>query len=354
MRLNLVTIRLSWLACAGIMIGLVAARCALAEDDRWDQSMIKEAPAWKPLLVKYSEADHAKNWPERRKALEAVVTSHATSQWTDDAQLALACGIASFENDVPGAIKLLDRIIADYPDATTVVIDYRPDFGCELDAKWIMAQGGLVFLNDDGTVRMSKPFDKDGKIGEPEQEMLVYFDHLQRHPRKTKVVAELIKAELLHHAGQDDKAIVILDGIIADARKTIAETSAADRNAAQGQYGWQIRCMWRPEYEAWRMRAGLLAKDEPQKSTALITELARTVSPDGWHWQLNKVAGELARKNKQDATATEQYELAAKGLQSAIKKDHDREHLKTPPAEGETSLTPLEQELAEVQKKIAR
>lgn len=326
-----------------------------AGDERWDQEMIREAASWRPLLVRYSRADHAKNWPERRKALETIVSQHSNSQWVDDAQLALACGMAAFENDAAGAITLLDAIIAGYPDASTIVVGYRPDFGCEFDMMWVMCQGSLVSLNDDGTIRKARPYDRYGEIGESSKERLAYFHHLRDHPRKTTVVAKVLQAQILYHAGQEDKAVVILDGIIADARKTIATTAAADREAAQGQYGWHILCrLWRPEYLAWRMRAGLLAKTDPQKSTEFITEVARTVSPDGWHWRLNRLAGTWARQNKQEATALEQYGLAARGLQSAIKKDQDRTVDRLPPAEGSPTLTLLERRLAEVQRKIAQ
>jgi len=326
-----------------------------AADERWDQEMIKEAAAWMPLLAEYCVADFAKTWPERRKALETIVSQHPNSQWVDDAQIALACGMVAFENDVAGAIALLDDIIADYPDASTIVVWFWPGRGYEFDGLWIEARGGLVVLNDDGTVRWTRPFDKHGKIGEDRKEFLAYFEHLKHHPRKTTVVAKLFQAGILCDAGQDDLAVGILDGIIADARKTIAATAAADRQAAQGPYGWYILRLWRPEYMAWHARARLLAKTDPQKSTELITELARIVSPDGWHWQLNNVAGALARQNKQEATAIEQYRLAARGLQSAIGKDENRTVDRLPPAEGSpTTLTPLEQELAIVQRKIAQ
>jgi len=340
----------------GITISLFGSQYAMAEDERWDQEMIREVAAWSPLLAKYWDADSEDNWLERRKALEAIVTKHANSQWVDDAQLALACGMAVFENDISGAIKLLDRVIADYPDASTIIVGYGPGFGYELDRTWLESQGSLVFLNDDGTVRVAKPFDRNGKIGDSDQELLTYFEHMRRYPRKTTVVAKLLQASMYLHAKQEEKAIVILDGVIADARKTLAATAAADRKAAQGKYGWYIyERLQRPEYDAWITRARLLAKSDARKSTELILELTKIVSSDGWCWEINELAGTMARQNKQEANAIEQYELAAKGLKIAIEKDRNRPILRLPPAKGsENTPTPLEQRLSDVQKKIAK
>ena len=195
-----------------------------------------------------------------------IVADHGGSRWVDDAKMALACGVAEFESDVPGAIRLLDQVIVDYPKGRTVIIGCPKGFGCEFDRTWVMAQGGLVFLNDDGTVRHAKPFgDTNGKIGETEKEFLAYLGHLKRHPRKTAVVARLLQAEILFHAGQEERSASVLDRIIVDARPTIAQTAAADRSAAQGRYGWLICGLWRPEYQAWRMRAGFSGEDRHEE-----------------------------------------------------------------------------------------
>ena len=145
---------------------------------RWDLQMIEEAPIWHRLKM-YHFFDPIKYWPERKTELQTLINQFPASRWADDAALILAGGQASIEGDRAGALVTLRRVIADYPDGNTIVVNWLPDSGCRLDEIWLVITGGL---SAKGSVSSSRPFDRYGTISKGNLEILAYFEHLENIP----------------------------------------------------------------------------------------------------------------------------------------------------------------------------
>lgn len=285
---------------------------------RWDLFMIKEAPIWNNLLVDYPLADHKKFWPERKKALEKVVTEYPNSRWADDAALMLACGKASFEGDKTGAIADLKKIASKSSSGQTIVTSWSPDGGCRIDEIWLMWQGGLVFLNPNGSVRISKPFDKDGSISSLQKEALSYFAHVDKYPVTTKITAQLFSAEMMESMGDRAGTVSMLEDIASNAESYLSLLSRADKAAASQQYGYHIRSLVRrPEYRAFLSLIKYYEmQHETDKATKRADLLVSLSSPDGWLWNVNKQIGDLYDRIGKRGKAEEQYKLALSGLKS--------------------------------------
>jgi tetratricopeptide (TPR) repeat protein len=284
--------------------------------ERWDLLMIKEACIWKNLLVNYSYAEHQRYWPERKAALETTVDKFPVSQWADDAALILACGKANFENDVAGAITDLEKVAKQYPNGQTVVVDWDLDDSCRFDDVWLMWQGGLVFLNPDGTIRIAKPFDKDGEVPQLEKEALAYFEHLERYPRTTKVIVNIFISKMLDLKGDRAAAISVLEKVASDSATYLALMSKADRIAASQSDGYYIRSLVeRPEYRAYLALIGYYEKqDEVDKALEVADMLFNLSSKDGWLWPINRYIGDIYDRHGLRSKAKEQYQLALAGL----------------------------------------
>ena len=299
------------------------------EAPRWDLLMIKEAPIWKNLLVDYPLADHRKYWPERKKALEKVLHEHPDSRWADDAALMLACGKASFEGDKAGAVSDLKKIASRPDPGQTIVTSWSPDGGCRVDEIWLMWQGSLVFLNPDGSVRIAKPFDKDGRISPLEQEVLDYFSHLDRYPSSTRVTAQLFAAEILESMNNRADAVTVLENIVSNAEGYLAVLSRADQAAASQASGYYLRSLVRrPEYRAY---LSLIRLYELQHKTDKAIEKADTLvklsSSDGWLWSVNKQIGDVYDRTGQPGKAEAQQKLALSGLQAFRIDEENRKKL---------------------------
>jgi tetratricopeptide (TPR) repeat protein len=286
------------------------------DSERWDLLMIKEARIWKNLLINYAYAEHQRYWPERNAALKKIVHEFADSRWADDAALILACGKASFENNASGAIADLKKVAEQYTNAHTVVSHWDPHDGCRLDDTWLMWQGGLVFLKPDGTIRIAKPFDRDGKMSQLEREGLAYFEHLERYPRATKVMAQLFISEMLGQKGDRAGAIAVLEKIVSNSASYLALVSKGDRIGASKPDGYYIRTLvGRPEYRAYLSLIGYYEKQEEiDKAREMADTLLKLCSKDGWLWTINRHIGNFFGRHGLRSQAKEQYQLALTGL----------------------------------------
>lgn len=307
------------IALIAIIVG-IAGVCSSAEyisnsSQRWDLVMIKEARIWKNLLVDYAYADHQRYWPERKAALEKIVNEFAESRWADDAALILACGKASFENDSEGAIAALEGVIRRYPDGQTVVEYWHPDDGCRFDDTWLMWQGGLVFLNPDGTVRVAKPFSRGG-LSQLEKEGLAYFEHLEKYPIATKVMAQLFKSQILGHKGHTAEAIATLEAITSNSGTYLTTLNRADKRAVSQTDGHYIRsAIKRPECQAYLSLIGYYEKaGDVEKAVGKAGEFLNIYSKDGWQWTINRHIGNFYDRRGFRGQAKEQYRLALDGL----------------------------------------
>ena len=295
---------------------LLSVAQASLHGQRWDLRMIKEAPIWTSLLTNYYYAEHRRNWPGRKAALEKIVRESPQSQWADDAAFILACGKASFENDAVGAILGLDQVARQYPQGQTVVAYWDKVDGCRFDQVWLNWQAGLVYLNPDGTVRVAKPFDKDGQIFQREKEALAYFDHMERCPARTSVTAMLFKAKIQESRGDLQAAIATLEKVVSEAEGYLAELHRADKAAGVSRDGFYIRSsLRRPESEAYFLLIDLYERrnvlDHVREKAG---KLVSACSPDGWNWTINSQLGDVYARVGFLGPAREQYQLAQKGL----------------------------------------
>ena len=211
-----------------------------------------------------------------------------------------------------------------------------------------------MFLNKDGTVRVSNPFDRNGEIPQLYLEVLAYFEHLRKHPRKAATMSKILAAKMLLATRDVAKATTILEDVIKDARPRVAELAAADRKAADAEDGYHLRRLWRPEYEAWSMLAAVLGRTDPGRPADLMLELSGLVSPAGQCWRVNEIAADYALKAGREE-AKKQFQLAANGLKDDIAQDGVREgkieRSPLPPGVTERPPSALERKLKKVQEK---
>lgn len=287
-----------------------------AQTERWDLRMIEEAQIWKKLLVNYFYAEHRRFWPERKKALEEILAKFPESRWADDAALVLACGKASFEDDLNGAIAELEKVAEKYPTGHTIVVLWDPQDGCRYDDTWLAWQGSLVFLNPDGSVRTTKPFQRHGEISHLEKESLNYFHHLDKFPRSTMVTAQLFISQMLALKGDLAGAAAVLEEIVTVAGNYLPKLNRADRLAASQPGGYHIRNFdTRPEYRAYISLIGYYEKlQQLDKANATAEKLISSCTQDGWFWKINRYIGDYYQRHEAGALAEKQYRLALDGL----------------------------------------
>ena len=60
------------------------------------------------------------------------------------------------------------------------------------------------------------------------------------------------------------------------------------------------------------------SQTEVEKAIAVGLELANIASPDGRHWSINRLVGDLLAKNGHWANAEEQYQLASNGYREFV------------------------------------
>lgn len=321
---------------------------------RWDQVMINEAPIWKNLLVCYYYAEHRKHWPRRKAALEKVLDRFPKSRWADDAALILACGKAGFEDDPNGAIKDLQEIGNQYPNSGTVVVAWQPKAGCGLDGTWLMWRGGLVVLNKDGTIRIAWPFDRYGRIYHLEKEALTYFEHLEKHPRRTRVLAQIFISHILAYKGDFSGAIIALKKVAVNSGG-LANTLRADAIAGLQPTGYYIRNLFRPECEAYMSLINYYGREgQTNKALKKADELAALVNRTP-NWHIIKRLGTFYEKRGLSIKAVEQYRLALVGIKQHMQADKERyKHLEHDPKKKAEASPHLKREAVELENLIKK
>lgn len=298
--------------------------CAWSQEQpkRWDQIMIDEAATWKPLMAPYING--TPSWPAPAAGADRTLRDHPNTHWANIARIILAGGAATTEGGLPKAMEMLDSVDVRI-SADMILTGWRSMRGCVFDQLWMRNAGSLVFLNEDGTVRITKPFDKDGSIHFTDQEVLAYFQHLAKYPRSARAVSSLVRAQILLRARQNAKAIALLEQMRKNAKPKVAEVAAADRKAANAEDGTYLRRLWRPEYEAWLILARGKANADANEASDIMLELAQLASPTGGVCLLNEMAGDFALKAGRDTVAKEQFQLAANGLREDIAREQERE-----------------------------
>ena len=295
---------------------------------RWDLQMIEEAPIWHRLKIHYFSDPIEKYWPQRKTALQTVINQFPASRWADDAALMLAGGQASIEGDRAGALITLRQVMANYPDRNTVVVGWAPDIGCALDRTWL---GTTVLLSPSGSVTESRPFDRYGGISKEKLEILAYFEHLEKYPRRTIDVAQLIRAQIWAEGGDFKGAIAELEAII-DKSAELKTLVAIDEQVTRPNithsapvrivpFLVRLRGVARPQYSAYRYLMHLYqSQKDVKKAMAVGLELANIASPDGREWFINRVVGNLLAQNGRWAQAEEQYQFAVNGYRAYVER----------------------------------
>ena len=287
---------------------------------RWDIRMLEEAPIWRSLVLNYRCAEKPKYWPEKKAALQAILSQFSTSRWADDAALVLAGDQASIDKNTEGAIDALRQVMENYPSGNTVVTGWYSDFGCTVDEIWLRVSGRLR--------TKGRPFGRDdGSISEYNLAFLSYFNHTEKYPRRTIDVAQLIIAEMLMMQDNTQGAVGELESIVARSAN-LSTIAAADRQLANrpdahivenlAHTGLRQQMQW-PQYSAYVHLMRLYqSQGEVEKAIAVGLELANIASPDGGHWSINRSVGNLLAKNGRWAKAEEQYQLALNGYREYV------------------------------------
>jgi predicted negative regulator of RcsB-dependent stress response len=302
---------------------------------RWDVQMIEDAPIWHRLRIHYFDNPVKKYWPERKAALQTIINQFPASRGADDAALMLAGGQASIEGDRAGALITLGQVMANYQDGNTVVVGWAPDIGCALDRTWLET---IVLLSPTGSVSESRPFDRYGGISKEDLERLAYFEHLEKYPRRTIDVAQLVSAQIRAEEGDFKGAIAELEALIArsaNLRQVVATdqqfavrsrdtfTFRITRLSAPIRFSpLHVRGIARPQYSAYRYLMHLYQSQKDVKKAMVVgLELANIASPDGREWFINEEIGNLLAKNGRWAKAAEQYQLAVNAYREFVEEN---------------------------------
>jgi hypothetical protein len=295
--------------------------------ERWDQYMIKEAAIWKNLVVNYAYADRSAHWQETKQSLTKVIDDYPNSPWADDAAMLLVAEKSVIENNIDGAISGFREIIKRYPFRSTIIVDWRYDRGCHISEAWLMWAPSRVELNEDNSVRISFPFDRDSYISRQENEVLTYFEHLDKYPNSTKDLAQYIIALMLRQKGDMNGAISELKDIIVR-YPDLSIIRKADFDASKKPYGYLIGCeppfdaypVWRVQYQACLMLLNLYSQQKNQvKVEEISLKLASECSPDGWYWYINRQLGNIYALHNLPQLASLQYDIAIKGIRDFAK-----------------------------------
>lgn len=344
---------------------------AAGEHARWDLMMINESGIWEKLLTNYPYAKHQKHWSERKAALEQIVSDFPDSQWADDAELILACGKFKFEGkagvddlvsnaeaysqryfgDAEVAINELRTIIKKYPNDRSIVKSWwSPGNGCKLNDVWLHNQGNLISRNPDGTVRTRRPFDRDGPMSQQKEEVLAYFEHLDRHPIHTKDVARFFISNILGHQKKYAEASLELELVLADAAE-LTEAVRADRSAALREDGFFIRGVFRPQHMAYYSLMSYYEKTNNIEKAIAETDKFAAIVNQGARYGIIKHVGTIYEKHGVRSKANAQYRLAIGRINDYIAADRIRgkslEYIK-PPTDEQLSRH-LKREAAEIE-----
>ena len=280
---------------------------------RWDLRMEAEIEIWKNIRL-YSSVNSA-NWPERKSRLEKVINQFPTSQWADDAILILVGEQAVVDGNTESAIAALRQVMESYPLEHTIVGGWSRDQGCRLDHFWLMSTVPLLSRS------------RSGHRGDQWLEIIAYFEHLEKYPRRTVDVAQLMIAQMLYSQGNVKGAIAELEEII-DREEDLRTIVVADNQLPKRpnahlvksytSYGF-LQEVTRPQYSAYYYLMHLYqSQSEVKKAIATGLELANIASPDGRYWSMNQSVGDLLAKNGRWTKAEEQYQLAVNAYREFV------------------------------------
>ena len=286
---------------------------------RWDLRMMAERKIWKEIRLYYSR-NPAERWPERKNRLQKIINQFPTSQWADDAALMLAGGQAAVDGNTESAIAALRQVMESYPSEHTIVVGWRTYMGCKLDYMWMLETVPLLSRS------RSRPIRVDVLPSGQMREILAYFEHLEKYPRRTVDVAQLMIAQMLSSQGDVKGAIAELETII-DRTGDLRTIVAADNQLAKrpnahlvkSHTPYAFRRVARPQYAAYIDLMHLYqSQSEVEKAIAIGLELANTASPDGSRWSINRPVGDLLAQNGRWAKAEEQYQLAVNAYREFV------------------------------------
>ena len=286
---------------------------------RWDLRMMAERKIWKEIRLYYSR-NPAERWPERKSRLEKIINQFPASQWADDAALMLAGGQATVDGNTESAIAALRQVMESYPSEHTIVVGWRTYMGCKLDYMWMLETGPLLSGPRSRPIRVDVP--PSGQM----REILAYFEHLEKYPRRTIDIAQLMIAQMLSSQGDVKGAIAELETII-DRTGDLRTIVAADNQLAKrpnahlvkSHTPYAFRRVARPQYAAYIDLMHLYqSQSEVEKAIAIGLELANTASPDGSRWSINRSVGDLLAQNGRWAKAEEQYQLAVNAYREFV------------------------------------
>jgi predicted negative regulator of RcsB-dependent stress response len=307
------------------------AQTIIEDPQRWDLGIINESAIWKNLLLNYNCIDITSCWTERQQALMKVIDEFPNSQWADDALLMMACEKAIIDNSIDEAILELRKIQKNYPYESTIVDGWHYQRGCHINETWLMSVPGLVVCDEIGNVRKIYPFDRDSIIDNLEMETITFFKHLEKHPQRTKDVAQYIIALMLQKKGDIERAINELEDFLSN--KDLRKIRTIDYEASKKPNGHLIESVppfdafpiWRVEFAACQLLLNFYSKqNENEKLIELSNKVVIECSPDGWYWHINKYLGDIYAKHNYSTKASEQYDLAIKGILERSKNQSKR------------------------------
>jgi tetratricopeptide (TPR) repeat protein len=278
-----------------------------------------ERKIWKEIRLYYSR-NPAERWPERKNRLQKIINQFPTSQWADDAILILVGEQAVIDGNTESAIAALRQVMESYPSEHTIVVGWRTYMGCKLDYMWLLETVPLLSRPRSRPIRVDVP--PSGQM----REILAYFEHLEKYPRRTVDIAQLMIAQMLSSQGDVKGAIAELEAIIdrtGDLRTIVAtDNQLAKRPNAhlvKSHTPYAFRQVARPQYAAYRYLMPLYqSQSEVEKAIAIGLELANTASPDGSRWSINQSVGDLLAQNGRWAKAEEQYQLAVNAYREFV------------------------------------
>jgi hypothetical protein len=267
-----------------------------------------------------------REWPNKRRQLEAAIAQFPDSPYADDIALAIGCGIASYEDDLEGSVKAFREVQKRYPDGKSILSYWWPNSSrWHFDSEWLYRAPGVVQRRRDGS-RVARPFGRGTDNLDPrERAALAYFHHLEAWPRHTRDLAQWYIVHALRAAGDESAALQELAKFCELNEDKMAEFNRADREASSRAEGHLILGIMRPCVGAHlELSEMLLAQGKTEDAIAVGKRLVERVSWDGWHWTANKKLGDLYLARNAGAPskeAQEQYALALNGYWGTIKRE---------------------------------
>ena len=137
-----------------------------------------------------------------------------------------------------------------------------------------------------------------------------------------KMNAQFMIALMLREQGDISVAITELENLLA-AYPDLSSISTKDYEAAIKPNGYLIECeppfdvmpIWRVQYDACMLLINLYQlHGKKVKALDLSLKLASNISPDGWHWNINRHVVDICIQKGEWNSAAEQYELSMKGI----------------------------------------